>query len=147
MQEGQIDVIRGIYDAFNRRDIDGVLGGMHPDVEVVETQDLAYAATLLRVLGPRFVVLSAGYRGHEEVRKLFEAVWTLADWFIAEPQEFVEGDDWVVVVLRLRARAKGTGLEGEAQTAHLWGTRDGKGARLAVYTDRDQALKAAAESP
>jgi ketosteroid isomerase-like protein len=147
MQESQTDVIRGIYDAFNRRDIDGVLDGMHPEVEVVETQDLAYAATLLRVLGPRFVVLSAGYRGHEEVKKLFEAVWTLADWFIAEPQEFVEGDDWVVVVLRLRARAKGTGLEGEAETAHLWGTRDGKGARLEVYTDKDQALKAAAESP
>src|SRR5919197_6023024 len=141
MHEGQIEVIRGIYDSFNRHVLDGILEGMHPDVEVAETQDLEYAAALLRVLGPRFVVLSAGYRGQEEVKKLFEAVWSIAEWFVAEPQEFVEGDEWVVVVLTLRARARGTGLEGEAQTAHYWEMRDGKGARLAVYTDKAKALE------
>jgi ketosteroid isomerase-like protein len=138
------EVLRGIYDAFNRRDINGLLEGLHPEIEVDETEDLAYAAALLRVLGPRFVVLSGGYRGHAEVRRLFETVWEISDWFKAEPQRFIAADGCIIVVLRLHARAKETGLEGEADTAHLWTMEEGKGRRLRVYADTMNAHKAAA---
>jgi uncharacterized protein len=136
------EVLRGIYDAFNRRDLDGLLSGFHPEIEVDETEDLAYAAALLRVLGPRFVVLSGGYRGHEEVKRLFESVWEIAEWFTARPKDFIQIGDAVIVVLRLHARARETGLEGEADTAHLWTMEDGKGRRLRVYADAGKAHKA-----
>lgn len=138
-----VDVLRGIYDAFNRRDGDGLMEGFHPEIEVVETQDLGYAALLLRVLGPRFVVLSGRYRGLDEVRRLFETVWEISDWFRADPEEFIELDEQVIVPLRLRARARETGLEGEAETAHLWTMRDAKGVRLQVYAHKAEALEAA----
>jgi ketosteroid isomerase-like protein len=138
-----VEVLRGIYDAFNRRDIDGLLEGFHPDVEFDETEDLAYAAALLRVLGPRFVVLSGGYSGLEEVRRLFETVWEISDWFRADPQEFIEADDQIIVLLQLHARARETGLEGKADTAHLWTMEDGRGKRLRVYADTATALEAA----
>jgi ketosteroid isomerase-like protein len=139
----EVQVLRGVYDAFNRRDLAGLLAGVHPEIEVVETEDLEYAALLLRVLGPRFVVLSGGYRGLNEVRGLFESVWEISEWFRAEPEEFIEAGDRVVVVLRLRARTKDTGLEGEAATVHLWTMREGKGVRLEVYAERERALEAA----
>jgi uncharacterized protein len=142
MSRANVEVVRKIYEAFNRRDIDGILDGMDPEIEIEETQDLAYAARLLRVLGPRFVVLSGAYQGREEVRKLFEAVWVISEWFQADPEEFVDGDEWVVVALRLRARGRNSGEEGEAVTAHAWTMRDGKAAKLRVYAEREQALEA-----
>ena len=139
----EVEVLRGVYEAFNRRDIDGLLDGFHPEIEIIETEDLGYAALLLRVLGHRFVVLSGGYRGLDEVRRLFETVWEISEWFQAEPQEFIELEGRIVVPLRLHARAKETGHEGEATTAHLWTMRDGKGARLEVYADTEDAIEAA----
>jgi uncharacterized protein len=138
-----VETLRQLYEAFNQRDIDELMEGFHPGIEIHETQDLAYAAALLRVLGPRFVILSGGYRGYEEVRKLWETVWEISEWFIVDPEEFIETNDHVVVVLILNARARGTGLEGEARTAHLWKMQDGKGIRLEVFADRPQALAAA----
>lgn len=138
-----VEVLRGVYEAFNRRDVDALLEGFHPEIEVEETEDLAYAAALLRVLGPRFVVLSGGYRGLEEVKRLFETVLEISDWFKAEPREFIETEDRIIVVLRLHARAKETGLEGEAETVHLWTMQDGKGIRLQVYAQATDALEAA----
>jgi ketosteroid isomerase-like protein len=138
-----VETLRQVYEAFNQRDIDRLMDGFDPDVEIAETQDLAYAAALLRVLGPRFVILSGGYRGYAEVKKLWETVWEISEWFIVDAEEFIETNEHVIVVLMLRARAKGTGLEGEARTAHLWKMRDGKGIRLEVFADRRQALAAA----
>jgi ketosteroid isomerase-like protein len=90
------------------------------------------------------VVLSGGYRGREEVKRLFETIWEISDWFEAEPKEFIAKHDCTIVVLRLRARAKETGLEGEADTAHLWTLEDGKGRRLRVYAETSKAHEAAA---
>jgi ketosteroid isomerase-like protein len=146
MGRQEVQTLEGLYDAFNSRDIEGILAGMQPDVVIEETEDLAYAAMLLRVLGPRFVILSGRYEGHDEVRRLFESVWEIADWFGVQPNEYVEQGNHVVVPLVLRARSRTTGSEGEAATAHLWDMRDGKAERLRVYADREQALAVAAES-
>jgi hypothetical protein len=137
-----VETLRQIYEAFNDREIENLMEGFHPEIEIEETQDLAYAAALLRVLGPRFVILSGGYRGHSEVKKLWETVWEISEWFIVDPEEFIEVDEHVVVPLILSARAKGTGLEGEAPTAHLWTMRDWKGFRLQVFADKRQAMAA-----
>jgi ketosteroid isomerase-like protein len=141
-----VEVLEGIYEAFNRRDIDGLLERFDPEIEVEETEDLAYAAALLRVLGPRFVVLSGGYSGHEEVKRLFETVWEISEWFTARPKDFIPAGDCVIVVLELHARARETGVEGEADTAHLWTMKDGKGRRLRVYADTGKAHEAAARN-
>ena len=143
-QQQNVETLRRMYEAWNDRDIDAIMGNYDPDIEIVETQDLAYAAALLRVLGPRFVILSGGYRGKGEVRKLWETIWEISEWFIVNPEDFIAvGDEKVVVPNVLNARAKGTGLEGEAQTAHLFTVRDGKVLRMEVFVDRQQAMAAA----
>ena len=140
-----IDVLRDLYSAFNRRDIEGLLAAFDPEIEIEQTWDLEYAALLLRVLGPRFVILSGGYRGLDEVRRLFESVWEIAEWFRVDAEDYIDVGEHVVVPLRLSAKAKATGIEGEALTAHLWEMRDGKALRLQVYAGSDDAIAAAKE--
>jgi ketosteroid isomerase-like protein len=140
-----IDLLRDLYSAFNRRDIEGVLATLDSEIEIEETWDLEYAALLLRVLGPRFVILSGGYRGLDEVRRLFESVWKIAEWFRVDAEDYVAVGERVVVPLRLSAKAKSTGIEGEALTAHLWTLRDGRALRLQVYAASDGAIAAAKE--
>ena len=38
------DVLRDLYSAFNRRDIEGLLAAFDPEIEIEQTWDLEYAA-------------------------------------------------------------------------------------------------------
>jgi hypothetical protein len=138
-----VEVLKGIYEAFNRRDMERLLAGFDPEIEIQETEDLGYAALLLRVLGPRFVVLSGGYHGHEEVQGLFQTVWDISESFAAEPQEFEAVGDQILVTLHLQARATASGVGGEGRTAHLWTMKKKKGSRLQVFATKADALQAA----
>jgi ketosteroid isomerase-like protein len=143
MSQQDVEALRALYDAFNRSDLQPLLDGFHAEIEVEETEDLGYAALLLRVLGPRFVILSGSYRGIDEVRRLFESVWEIAEWFRVEILEMLEAERKVIVSLRMEAKARDTGIVGEARAVHLWTMRDGKGIRLQVFPDVEHALKAA----
>jgi ketosteroid isomerase-like protein len=143
MSKQDVEVLCRLYEAFNGRDMPAMLDCFDAAAEIEETSDLDYAALLLRVLGPRFVVLSGGYRGREEIRSLFETVWAISEWFIVEPEEFIEHGDTVLVPLMLRAKSLDSGAEGEADTVHLWNMSGGKATRLRVFADRTRALEAA----
>jgi ketosteroid isomerase-like protein len=143
MTDADTSTLRELYAAFNARDLDGIERALDPDVEVEPTEDLAYAAALLRVLGPRFMILSSAYHGAEEVLGLFRTVWEIAEWFTVEPHEYLQMEDLVVVPLTLRARARTDQREGEAETAHLWTMAGGRALRLCVFPDRDDAVAAA----
>jgi hypothetical protein len=138
-----VETLRNVYEAFNRRDIEALVAGFVPEIEIEETEDIGYAALLLRVLGPRFVMLSGHYRGLEEVRRLFETVWEISEWFKVDPQEFRRVGAYVVVPLAMSAKARETGIEGEATTVHLWQMRFGKAAHLRVFATMGDALAAA----
>jgi ketosteroid isomerase-like protein len=145
MPERDVEVLARLYEAFNRRDMRGILDCLDPRIEIFPTDDLEYAALLLRVLGPRFVVLSGGYRGHDEVRQLFETVWAISDWFSVEAEDFVEHAGAVVVPLIMRARSADSGAEGEARTTHAFTMANGRARTMRVYANPGRAL-AAAES-
>jgi hypothetical protein len=143
MSEQDVEALRALYDAFNRCEIEPLLDGFDPEIEIDETEDLGYAALLLRVLGPRFVILSGRYRGIDEVRRLFESVWEISEWFRVEPLEILEVERSVIVPLRMEAKARGTGIVGEALAVHLWTMRDNRGLRLRVFADTESAISAA----
>jgi ketosteroid isomerase-like protein len=50
------------------------------------------------------------------------------------------------MLLRLRGRGKGSGMEIDAEVANLVLVRDGRVARLEMFWDRDAALRAAGGS-
>jgi ketosteroid isomerase-like protein len=59
-------------------------------------------------------------------------------------QEFIDGGDRVVVIGRLVARGKGSGIEIDQPDHQILTVREGRIVRLAYgYTDRAEVLKAA----
>ena len=89
-------------------------------------------------------IMDAGeYRGRAGVER-----W-LADWgsawseFIMEPEEFIDAGNQVVVVIRMKAKGRGSGVGVERQDAIVYELRDGKIVRVDYYNNRKQALEAA----
>lgn len=83
------------------------------------------------------------YAGREafiaNMRKLEESF----DAIRIEPQEFVDLDDRIVVVVSMTALGKGSGAPVEVTFAQLWSIRDGKAVDLRDYATKSEALEAA----
>jgi ketosteroid isomerase-like protein len=83
------------------------------------------------------------YRGHDGFRQ-----W-VADWEFAwadyriEVQEVLDHQDLVVVVQRMTATGRSSGVQITRQDALVCGLDRGKVVRLDYYNDRAQALRAA----
>ena len=113
----------------------GMLEWFDPEIEVSAPDGLEYASVMMRLLGPRGVVLLDKYRGHDEVRRLYEALWTISAQFTVDAEEFVEHEGAVVVPAVLRAVTADAGTEGEVHVAHLWTLAAGKVTSLRIYVD------------
>jgi ketosteroid isomerase-like protein len=72
------------------------------------------------------------------VEQTFEA-W---DTWQMEPEEFKAVGDQVAVVVRYRARGRGSGVEVEGRESALWTLRDGRVARYAWFHEPADALEA-----
>ncbi len=142
MSEEDLAVLRRLYDAFHRRDMPAMLEIFDPDIEVSAPEGFEYAATMMRLLGPRFVVLLETYHGHDEVRRLYEAMWAISARFTVDPKDFVQQGDQVFVPVVLRAQTADGGTEGETEGAHLWTLAGGLVTSLRVYGDRARARAA-----
>src|SRR5882757_3410410 len=93
-----VDIVRRSYDAFSRHDMDGVMGDMHPEIVWHQAQGLPHGGT---------------YRGLDEVKRnifdpLDEEWW---NEFTADPDEFLDAGQNVVVIGRYRGTAKETGKQ------------------------------------
>jgi ketosteroid isomerase-like protein len=84
------------------------------------------------------------YRGHADVRR-----WLFEDWasawsdYNAEPEEFIDVDDELVIaVFRMKATGRSSGVEIERQDAIVWLVRDRRVVRLDYYNSKQQALEA-----
>jgi ketosteroid isomerase-like protein len=83
-----------------------------------------------------------GYRGHAGVQRWLQD-WAAA-WsgFSMEAEEFLDVGDRVVMVFRMRATGRSSGLALERQDAMVFAVRGGKVVRLDYYNSRKQALEA-----
>lgn len=125
MSKRHVEIVRSIYEATNRRDWDAVFRDQHPDTEQI----------LPSPAGP--------YRGREEIQGYWEDLLAAFDAGIAEPEEVFESGDQVVVVVKTRARPRGSSAEIEIRTGHLWTFRDGKVASMRLFPQPEKALEAA----
>ena len=135
--ERRAEAIRRAYAAFSRRDLDGALELLAPDVEWPD------------VLGGTTV------HGRDAVRRYWEEQQFGIESRV-EPMSFVEAGDSVAVRVRQHVRALPDGDEEELTVVHLLafegegeGDGDGDGDRVTamrVYYSLDEALDAAAAS-
>lgn len=116
-----IEIVRGLYAAFARGDILGVLGMLKPDVRWVEAAGGPYGGIYT---GPQAVL--------DNVFMKLGGEW---DGFSAVPGEFLDNDGVVVALGEYSATFKSTGKHFRAPFAHVWRLQDGKVAAFEQYTD------------
>ena len=87
------------------------------------------------------------YRGRTGVERWLQDwgdAW--AEWSV-EPEEFIDADDAVIVVIRMHAKGMGSGVELDRQDAVVYRFRDDKILRTDYYNSKVQALEAAGVCP
>jgi ketosteroid isomerase-like protein len=82
------------------------------------------------------------YQGVEAAERFMQE-WTSAwvDWEL-QIDELLDAGDKVVALVRQRGRSKLTGIPVEVSLAKIWTLRDGKYARMDMYSDVADALTA-----
>ena len=123
MASEPLEVVRSGYELFARGDLDGVLALCDEEIELIA-----------------FDPAPTSFHGREGVGEFLARLFGSFDEFRLEPERFIEQGERVLVLLQNRARA-GT-IEVDQPGGHLWTVRGGKGKRMVVYQDQDEALKA-----
>jgi ketosteroid isomerase-like protein len=129
MSEKNLAVVRGIYEAFRRGDLDEVERFVDPDVELHGTSGGLSEGSVAR--------------GGPAVREMFES-WDADAWEESRltPQEFIDVGDRVVVLQHELRRGRGSGVEVESETAVIFELREGRVTRMQGFMDQADALKA-----
>jgi ketosteroid isomerase-like protein len=120
MSDDDVQSLRRIYDAFSRWDVDELVKDLAHDIELNMPHSLPWGGTR---------------HGHDGVRAFatifqdhFEGAW-------ADPDDFLEAEDRMVVLGRMRARARESGQGFEVPFVHVWTLSDGIASRCRAYFD------------
>jgi ketosteroid isomerase-like protein len=120
VDETNVELVRGVYDAFADGDVDAVFAAMKPDIEWDESEGMPYGGV---------------YYGREAiVANVFGPILADVEGFTAAPDEVVALDDARVMA---RGRHGGTGAAGpvDARFVHIWTVADGKVSRYEQLAD------------
>jgi uncharacterized protein len=116
MSEENVELLRGSYADFNSGNVPGVLARLDDNVEWVEPGGGSAPAGTFN--GPDAVA-----------NEVFSAVPEKFDEFSAEPEDFKDEGDQVIVTGRFKGKAK-SGAELDATFEHDYELKDGKVTRF-----------------
>ena len=130
MSQENVNVVRGMYQAFATGDIPVIIAALDPQVEWWEAENFIYADKNPYV-GPDAVLQGVFMR-------------IAADWegFAVSPEGVLDAGDVSVGHGHYSGTCKQTGESVRAQFAHFFTFRDGKIVKFQQYTDTAQFLKA-----
>jgi ketosteroid isomerase-like protein len=128
MSQENVEIVRSFYDAWARHESPGPIELMDREIEYVNPAGAVEPGTRHGV--------AAFSRA---VGKVFDG-WEA--WEV-ELEKFTEVGDQVAVILRYRARGRGSGVEVEGRESALWTLRNGKVLRYAWFHEPADALEAA----
>jgi ketosteroid isomerase-like protein len=127
------DLVRSLYEAFNRGDIETALGRIHPDMEL----RLAIEPVEAVVGGSRLDL-----RGREGVRKFFELLDSSWEDVRVEIKEIVEGAGDRLICFETWTVRGDQGIEVATELIDVYGFRDGLIASCDGFRDKNEALAA-----
>lgn len=127
MSEHDIKSLRRIYEAFSRWDVEELLGGLAHDIEWSTPDALPWGGTL---------------HGHDGVRAFATIFQDHVEGRWADPEDFLDAGDLIVVLGLVRGRGIATGQEFEVPFAHVWSMTDGVPSRFRNYSDTAPVLAA-----
>jgi ketosteroid isomerase-like protein len=126
-----VETFNRAIDAYNRRDVEGLLETLAPEVE--------WYSALMVPMGGKTTV----FRGHEGIRQLFRDLDEVLDEWHADYREIRDLGDRIVAIGRVRIRGRGSGAETESPIGTVCDVRADKAFRIRTYLDPKDALEAA----
>ena len=125
MTLSRVDRMRAAYEAYNT-------GGLGSGDELISDDiEVRPSATSLE---------PEPFHGREALLRYLEP--NLFEFQRAEPVEFLEEGDRVLVTVRVHARGRGSGVELRNEAFHLWTVEDELAVMFEMFLDRDEALAA-----
>jgi ketosteroid isomerase-like protein len=127
------DSTRRGFAAFSRGDWEETLANIDPEIEW-------HLGFRLPDLPPDKTV----FKGHDEVRELWDAFRSVWDELTLEPEEILyDKDDVLIVKTRFRGRGGSSGIEVDRVFVYIQELRDGKLLRQRPFDTEDEAFAAA----
>jgi ketosteroid isomerase-like protein len=130
MAQENVEIVRGVYDAFARRDNAAPFAVYAPDIEWDLRESVALDAPTV-------------YHGHDGVRRAFRNWLAPFHNFKFRTEEMQASGDHVLVTIDEHGVGRASGVVVDRRHYALWTLRGGKVVRLRVYLDRAEALEAA----
>jgi uncharacterized protein len=122
-----VDIVKGVYEAFGRGDVPAVLAMMDPKIEWYEAEGNPYMPSGKAWVGPDAVL-----------NNLFKRLGTEWDGFAVHPAAFHDAGGVVVVEARYGGTYKETGKSMNPQVCHVWSVKNGKLTKFQQYVDTAQ---------
>ena len=124
MSQENVEIVRDLWDAYSRGDIDRVIALSDPYVVLVTLEE-----------GPLY--------GPDAVRANY-ARWMEA--WRTQPEttveEVIDSGDHVIVIACFQGRGRGSGIRVAQRLYEVYTLRNGKVLRVDEFSDRDQAVEA-----
>ena len=130
MSADNLAIVKGIYDAFGRGDVAGVLGDKSGYC-LARSENFPYAD-------------HNPYRGPEAVAAGVFAR-CVGEWkgFAVAMNDLIDGGDRIVAIGRYSGSSKATGRSMNPQAVHVWTLEDGKVVAFQQYIDTLDVARAA----
>lgn len=119
------ETVRAVLAAVESQDVDTMLSRLAPDVEWYPPEQ----GTLEHV-----------YRGHDGVRRMFAQLFDSWARIVHEPMRFIEREDTLIVLARLRLEGRGSHLALADEWGYVVTFRDGLIHTVRMHTDPAVAL-------
>jgi ketosteroid isomerase-like protein len=121
-----VQIIRQMVEAFNERDFEGMAQNMEPDAELYPL---------------RAQLEGKIYRGHDGLREMladFDQDW---EFVHMDAEEFCDAGDQVVLLGRLQARGRASGVDLDVPMGFVWKLREGKVVYARSFSEQADALR------
>ncbi len=125
MSEGNVEVVRRLFEEYASGGIEAALEVMDEDIEIV--------------IPPEVSAEPDTYLGHEGARRYFAGFEGMLEDVRYEAFELIPEGDHVLARARLAGRGASSGLEVELQTGVVHTVEGGKVTRIVPYQDLELA--------
>ena len=120
-----VETVRRGYEAFRKGGVEAILPFLDPEIE--------WHMSAVFTRAPRV------YHGHDGVRQVFRFFNEQIDQLGAEPHEFIDAGERVIVPVRMHGRLRATGDPVAYELVQVWTGRNGKAVKLVTYPDTQTA--------
>jgi ketosteroid isomerase-like protein len=127
MADEELNAVRRIYASFVTWDFDEMARDISHDFELTLPDTVPFGGTR---------------HGPDGIRSFARIFRDHLEAGFAEPDDFLDAGDRVVVLGRIRGEARSTGRRFEVPFAHVWTFSDGMPSRLCSYFDTAPVVSA-----